>query len=166
MKPGNTKFVMRCVLAWIVASAISACSDDYRKVEFTTDKILSSGTIIIADGSKLNDVHLIPNQSLITNFEVKKLGDIEVKDVWIEVELSPVNKKSRTSLTATTLYFDKDKKSSLSIKAFGYDVSQKEGVHADCKGVCTISDNPIISFATMKDTDLGGYSALVRKTEK
>lgn len=165
MKLNYMEFLKRCIFVGIFVSAISACSDNYQKVSFDVGDVLPAGTIILTDGDKLGDLHLIPNQSLITEFEVKKLGNIEVKDVWLEVELSPVNNKSRTNLTAKTLYFDKDKQSSLSISAAGFDSDKIAGIYADCTGVCSISDNPVISFATMKPTDLGGYSFLVKKAD-
>lgn len=163
MKLNNTGLIMRCIVVGIFVSFISACSENYEKVSFNVDDILPASTIIITNSKSLSGLNIDPTQTITSELEVTKIGSREVKDVWLEVELSPINGVSRTQVTAKTLFFDKTKKSSLTITGFGYDSENKSGIYVDCSAECLVSQNDLISFATTKTTDLGGFSFLVKK---
>jgi len=166
-----TKFLLfKGILVSLLTLFSSACSDNYQIVNFTTDDVLSASTTIVVESDALDDVFLIPNQSATALLEVTKIGKMSVKDVWLEVSMSPVNDISRTSLKATNLYFDKEKQSNLVVSATGYNTDGKEGVLTNCSEGCAnmsfdLSDSPKLTFATMGTLDLGGFSALVKTIE-
>jgi len=163
-----TKFLLfKGIFVSLLALFSSACSDNYQIVNFTTGDVLPASTTIVVDSDVLDDVFLIPNQSATALLEVTKIGKMSVKDVWLEVSMSPVNDISRTSLKATNLYFDKEKQSNLVVSAIGYDTDGKAGVLTKCSEGCAnmsfdLSDSPKLTFSTMGKLDLGGFSALVK----
>jgi len=171
MKMQLTKFLLfKGILVSLLIPFLSACSDNYHLVNFTSDDVLPASTTIVVESDALDDVFLIPNQSATALLEVTKIGTMSVKDVWLEVSMSPVNDISRTSLKATNLYFDKEKQSNLVVNAIGYDADGKAGILTKCSEGCgnmsfDLSDSPKLTFATMDKVDLGGFSAPVKTIE-
>ena len=172
MKDRDCFLCVRLFIFTLITLFMTACSDDYHKVSFTTDDILPASSTIVVESNKLDDVPLIPNQTSKAFLEVIKLGGTAVKDVFLEVEMSPVDDISRTSVKATRLYFDKYMQSYLSVTAVGYDAEGKAGVLVECSsGGCAkmsldLSNSPTMSFATIKTVDLAGFSAMVKTPEE